>query len=188
MLSGMRKRTALVVLVISLAAAAAAVAQSPARPVLGDADVKKFINDFKSLAAELEQLGLGQQGADAGGPNALPGVLGAMQANAEAQKILARYGWGDARFQQFSAVFYAYLALKLEKTRAEAAPEIAAQLAEIERNPQIPAEQKAALKAQLRAITEQLAQVESTYKAQVHRDDLRTVQANEEALDAVFEE
>jgi hypothetical protein len=189
MLSGMRKRTALLLVVISLAVAVAAVAQAPARPVLSDADVKKFINDFKSLTGELEPLGLGQEQAPgAGSLNALPGILGAMQANAEAQKILGKYGWGGAQFQKFSAVFYAYLALKLEQTRAQAGSEIAAQLAEIERNPQVPAEQKAALKAQMDTLTGQLAQAEAAYKAQVHPDDLRTVRANEEALDAVSEE
>ncbi len=139
--------------------------------------------------AELSQLGIGEQQApEAGTPNALPGVLGALQVNADAQKILGKYGWGDAQFRKFTAVFYSYLTLKLEETRAQAAAEIAAQLAEIERNPQIPADQKAGLKAQLEGLTEQMAQTETLYRAQVHADDLRTVQANEEALDAISEE
>lgn len=182
----MRRRTALLALVVALAAAALAAAQAPASPLLTDADVKKFISDFKTMAAELQQLG--EQVSAAADPTGPAGMLGVLQTSADAQRILARYGWSGEMTRKFAAVFASYLVLKLEKTRTETAAELQAQLAEIDRSPQIPADQKAALKAQLGAMSEQLAQVEASYRAQVHPDDLRTVQANEAALDALSDE
>ena len=179
MLSSMRKRTALVVLLLALAAAAAVVAQAPPRPLLSDADVKKFIVDFKPLIAELGQLGLGQEAETAPrNPGEPPGIVSVLRASAEAQKILGKYGWGDAQFQKFSAVFYSYLALKMEE-------QAAAQLAQVDRSS---AEQKPKARTELGALAEQLAAAAASYRAQVHPDDLKTVQANEEALDAVAEE
>jgi len=182
----MRTHIAPVALALSVAVAAAAVAQAPQR-LLSDGDVKKFIRDFKPMATELERLGV-EAAPDVDNVGGFSAIISGMQASAEAQSILRKYGWSDATFQKFAAVLSCYFVLKLEQVRAENEPEIKAQLAEIDGNAQLSAAQKAELKVQISAMLDQFAQLERSYRAQIHPDDINAVKGNLEALEQLFEE
>jgi hypothetical protein len=180
----MRKTT--LALAFGILVLAAAAPQAPQR-TLSDADVRKFVSDFKAMAAELEQIGETAH-LDEENSAGLGNMLAGLQASSAAQGVLRKYGWADSRFSKLSAVFFGYLAIKLEQWRLESGGELDAAIAEIDRNPQLPPDQKAALKAQFSGMRQAMIDSEQSYRAQVHPADIETVRANKAALDAMFEE
>ena len=57
----------------------------------------------------------------------------------------------------------------------------------IESNPGLSAEQKAATKAQMAAMSQGMLEVEGSFRAQVHPADVDVIKANEAALDEAME-
>jgi hypothetical protein len=184
-LPGTPVRIAAVAAVLALVAFAAG-AQTPPR-LLSDVDVVKFIHDFKQLGEELNQLG-SDVAPDVENAMSFGAMLTGLRANAQVQRVLAKYGWGDATFSKFAAVLASYFVVKLEQAQQDSSAEMARAVAEIDRSPQLSAEQKAAFKAQMTAVSQQLTQLQATYRAQVHPDDMAVVRAHIAELDAAFDE
>ncbi len=178
----MRKPT--FALALGLVLVAAAVAQTPQR-LLSDGDVKKFIRDFKPMTDELDQLGVSAD-VDEEKPGSVRESLAALRANADAQKVFRKYGWGDRQFDKFAAILLGYMVVMLEQARTDQGGELKEAVAMIESNPGLSAEQKAAMKAQMAAMDETLLEGEKDFRAQVHAADIDAVRANLAALDAVF--
>jgi hypothetical protein len=179
-------RTAAVAVYLALLVAFTAGAQTPPR-LLSDVDVVKFARDFKQLAADLDGLG-SDIAPDLERAAGFGAMLGGLRANPEVQRVLAKYGWGNAAFPKFAAIMASYFVVKLEEGQEQATPELAKAMADIDSNPQLTADQKAAFKAQMAMVGQQLTQLQAVYKAQVHPDDIVVVRAHVDELDAVFDQ
>lgn len=178
-------RKPIVALALGLVIVASAFAQAPQR-LLSDGDVKKFIRDFKPMTDELDATGKAAE-VQTENLRGLDDVLNTLRADAEAQGILRKYGWGDRQFDKFAAIFRAYLVVKLEESRTGDSSELKEAMAMIESNPGLSAEQKAAARAQMSAMSKDLLDVEGSVRAKVHPADVDLVKANEAALDDVME-
>ena len=178
-------RKGIVALTVGLVVASAALAQAPQR-LLNDGDVKKFVRDFKPMTAELDKLGKAAD-VDTENMSGLNEVLNKLRANAEAQRILRKYGWADRQFDKFAAIFRGYAVVKLEGSETVDSGEVKEAIAMIESNPSLSAEQKAAMKAQMSQM-QGMAGTEKELRAQVHPADIAVIKANEAALDEAFDE
>jgi hypothetical protein len=179
-------RTAAVAALLALLAAFTAGAQTPPR-LLSDVDVVKFARDFKQIAEDLDRLG-SDIAPDLEKAAGFGAMLGGLRGNTEVQKVLAKYGWGNAAFPKFAAIMASYFVVKLEEGQQQAAPELAKAMADIDGNTALTADQKATFKAQMAMVGQQLTQVQAVYKAQVHPEDIAVVRAHATELDAVFDQ
>jgi hypothetical protein len=154
-----------------------------AKPVLKDSDVKKFISDFQAMNNELEQIDTNLAVDEEQAPNLLQ-IAGAMRANAEVRNVLRKYGWNEDFTDKYVAIMGGYLIVTFEDMRAEMDGEIKEQVASIDSNPGLSAEQKAQMKSALGSWTTQIDETLRAYRSQVDPADVATVKANRDALKA----
>lgn len=128
---------------------------TPPKAVLKEGDIERFMETYPKLEAEFEALDGEWEDAD------FATALSALEANAEVQAILDRYGWDAAFFSKLEVI-----------VRSMALLEIEAQLAELPEGQRAMAE---------RMMAGQLGALE------VHSDDLAEVRSKRTELTAFFD-
>jgi hypothetical protein len=183
----MRIQTIFLSVLLILLLAVGLSAQAAPKRVLANADLVKFIKDFKALGKEFETLGVDMKE----NPQDLVGAVGefitALKGNAESKRILSKYGWNDSFYVKFGAILLSCAAIKMEEEFAKADPEIKASLAEIDNNKDLSPAQKKQYKDQVAAAMDQARLMQKNLEASVHVEDRKLVRQNWANLGKVFE-
>ncbi len=138
----------------------AATAQNPAA-VLEQADIDKFVETVRPMTKELEALGVDLDKKESSGTM---NPYEALQANADAQKIMKKYGWGVDFSVKWMAIGMCYAQVKMDEQLAMM-PE-----------------------AQREQAKKMMAMANSKMAGMVNEKDLKLVKANKDKLDKVMEE
>ena len=182
-------RVAASIVALTVLAAGPAFTQQ-VRPVLTETDIAKFIQDFKAMSAEFDAIE-GLEDADDTDGDEMPDlgkIANAMRNSAEVLRILRKYGWNESFVTKYVAIMGGYIILTFQDVGAGMDSQIAAQMAAIDNNPGLSAEQKAQMKSVVSGFAGQMSAAMQMYRAQVHPADVRLVEANKEALTEVFED
>jgi hypothetical protein len=184
----MHIRTTILSVLMILLLAAGLSAQAAPKRVLANADVVKFIKDFKTMGKEFEKLGVEMNE----NPQDLAGAVGefmtALKGHAGSKAILSKYGWNDSFFPKFSAILLSFAGIKMDEEFAKADPEIKASLAEIDNNKDLSPDQKKEYKAQVTGAMDQARKIQKNIETNVHIEDRKLVRQHKVNLEKVFGE
>ncbi|MBN1410997.1 MAG: hypothetical protein JW969_09135 [Spirochaetales bacterium] len=143
----------------------------PPKAVLKKGDVKKFLKTFPSLYKDLEDLGMAYNSES--GDVAVPKAI---EANAKFMALLKKNGWDKTFFQKMSVILAGLSVIVYDREAAEANPEMAAAIEEIEANPGLSAAMKKKMIDQMKISMGAMETQSEVSKKQIHQKDLAMIE------------
>jgi hypothetical protein len=178
----MKKKIVGLLIIILLLSCVALAKESP-KPILKTGDVKNFIKTFPLISKELKEYGVKYERKS--GNIAFPEAL---KASSDFHKILNKYGWDKGFYIKMSTIFTGYVALVYSEEFQKAESEIKKSIKEMESNPNIPEAMKKQLKDQFKASYGVMLNSGKELKKNIHENDLKLIQVNQEDLKKLFDE
>lgn len=93
---------------------------APARKVLSQADIDRFIRDWPRILAELEALGADFEEEMGDDPSAALGLAAALKADGKVKAVLGKYGWKEGFWDTWAAILAGVGLAEVEKGFKEA--------------------------------------------------------------------